>query len=237
MFIERLMCFSSEASLVAFMIGTIACVYLLSQKHYLYFVFAFSIVIIQLWEFLGHQSIKNKKADLNRFSSKLILTVFLQPIIYVIALNLFPPNNTYPLFKNLFYLSLLVLVVYFLNFFFYYRNLVRNKSLNVSYLRKCGRVCRLKWNFFITQNILGFNFIILYLLIFAVNMAFYTFNQVINITNSVLVLLLLLSLLFIYFQDKIKKNTLIISSFGSLWCFLAVCYPLLLCLYSSFNLI
>lgn len=232
------MCFSSEASLAAFIIGTTACLYLLSQKHYLYSMFGFSIVIIQLWEFLAHQSIKNKKPDLNRLSSRLILfTVFLQPIIYVMALNLFPPNNTYPLFKNLFYLSLLLLVVYFLNFIFYYQSLSKKKTLNVSFLNKCHRVCRLRWNFFINQTISGFIFIILYLLIFALNMFFYSFNQVINITNLALVLLLLLSLLFIYFQDKIKKNSLIISSFGSLWCFLALCYPLLLCLYSYQKLI
>ena len=233
------MCFNTQSSLTAFIIGSSACLYLISQKHYYYGLFGLSIVIMQLLEYFAHRSIKNKSLQLNILSGKLMLwTVFLQPLIYCLLLTIIPPKGVsflLPSVRNL--IASFLICIYVVIFVFYLRYLSQQKLYRVSFINKCNRVCRLNWKFLDGRNSLCILTLTIYFLIINLYIFYYPGREIVNISNFLFLFLIIISILYVIFKEKIKTFPLLISSFGSLWCFLAVVYPIIMCVYAYNKLI
>lgn len=233
------MCFNTQSSLTAFILGSTACLYLASQNHYYYAILGFSIVIMQLLEYFAHRSIKNKNLQLNILSGKLmLLTIFLQPLISCLTLIILPPKGVSFLLSSIrnFIIGPLI-CVYLLIFGFYLKYASEKKIYRVGFINKCKRVCRLNWRFLDGKNPLCLIFLFIYFLLINLFIFYYPGKKIVNICNFLLFFLLVVSFLYIIFKEKIKTFPLLISSFGSLWCFLAVVYPIVMCVYAYNKLI
>lgn len=232
------MCFNTQTSLIAFTLGSSACLYLISQKHYYYGLFGLSIVIMQLLEYFAHRSIKNKNLQLNILSGKLMLiTVFLQPIIYCLLLSIIPPHGITFYISKSYLIVIPLLLLYILIFGFYLKHVSAQKKYRVGFINKCHRVCRLNWEFLDGRNSLCIIIILIYFLLINLYTFYYPGRKIVNISNYLFLFLLFISIFYIIVKDKIKTFPMVISSFGSLWCFLAVVYPLLMCVYAYNKLI
>lgn len=232
------MCFNTQSSLIAFTLGSSACLYLISQKHYYYGLFGLSIVIMQLLEYFAHRSIKSKNLQLNILSGKLMLiTVFLQPIIYCFLLSIIPPHGITFFISKSYLIVIPLLLLYILIFGFYLKHVSAQKKYRVGYINKCRRVCRLNWEFLDGKNSLCIIIILIYFLLINLYTFYYPGRKMVNISNYLFLFLLFISIFYIIIKDKIKTFPMVVSSFGSLWCFLAVVYPLLMCIYAYNKLI
>ncbi len=224
------MCFNATASMGAFTFGSICSILLLLKKYYFYAIFSFSIVIMQLTEYFAHIALKTKNKQLNNISSKCIYwIIFLQPIIYSTFIQIFPPTDITFLYKDyikIFYIPLLL--CYFAVVIYYYFYLDSNNLLYTTYLfPDCSSICRLNWNFFNSKPIFLYLYIILYFAIFKLFL-FTDKNRIVSIVNNYLLIVLLLSLVYISIIGAGIPIPKILTTIGSLWCFLCVFYGLIL---------
>ena len=231
------MCFNSTASIIAFSIGFMCSSYIFIKKHFFYALFCYSIVFMQLIEYYAHKSLTNNDKELNIQSSKMIgYLIFLQPILYSFLLMYIPPANIIFLNeyrKNIFYLLLIPYISLSIIYYFYAN---KNNLFKIDYLNnKCKNkyICRLNWSFLNFKSNIPIFLVILYLILF-INF-YFKYNDIklktLYLFNIIIPFLLFFSLLYIIFKDKITKLNTLFSSFGSLWCFLAVAYPIVLSIY------
>lgn len=233
------MCFNTQSSLTAFILGSSACFYLVYQRHYFYGLFGFSIVIMQLLEYFAHRSLKNNNIELNILSSKLMMwTIFFQPLIYCFLLNMYPPKGALLLSfpgRNLIVLALACIYIVIFGFYLGYAS--RKKIYRVGFMNKCRRVCRLNWRFIDGTNPLGIILLIIYFTMVSFYLFYYPGKAIVSISNYFMIFLLVLSILYVILKEKMRTFPLLVSSFGSLWCFLAVFYPILFSIYAYNKLI
>jgi hypothetical protein len=231
------MCFNSFASIIAFSIGFMCSSYLFIKKYFFYSIFCFTIIFIQLIEYFAHKSLTNNNKKLNIISAKSVgILIFLQPIIYSFLLIYIPPNNiTFlnPCRKNIFYLLLIPFIILSI---IYYNYANKNNLFKIEYLHnECSNknICRLNWTFLNFKHNIPIILVFFYLFFF-INFYFKYKNthlkliQITTYINSLIPLLFFISFLYLIFKDRITKLNTLLSSFGSIWCFLAVFYPLFL---------
>lgn len=226
------MCFNATASLGAFTFGSVCSLILWWRKFYFYAIFSFSIVIMQLSEYFAHIALQTKNKLLNNISSKSIYwIIFLQPIIYTTFLQLIPPKNITFFYKDyikLFYIPLLLCYIGVVVYYYFY--LDSNNLLYTNYLfPKCTSICRLNWNFFNSKPLFLYLYTILYFALFLL-FSFTDKNRIVSIVNSYLVIVLFLSLVYISIIGNGQPFPKILTTLGSLWCFLCVFYGLILLL-------
>ena len=215
------MCFNETASLTAFSIGSVFLGFMLNEEIYLYSILYFTIIIMQMAEFFAHKSIKNKDTDLNKISAIFIfLILFIQPLAY----NYYKYNYVYETNNhNIVFIISIIFIIFSCYYFFY---LLTNEMFEITPLHKCyNNFCRLNWSYFSKNTLLGSIFMFLYFAIFSTDWIFkFNYNTIPNILFMPFIYLLILSILYMIFADKIKKYKYFLSGFGSIWCISTVIF-------------
>ena len=207
------MCFNPTASLIAFSIGFVSWIILLYLKLYNSSIIVLYLSIMQILEYYAHISIINKDNDTNIITSKLIfIFALIQPILYYTS-TLLTKGKYY--FNNANkYLFLIPCYFLFLVIFYFYLN--SKNVFKTTYLNDtCDTICRLSWDFFGYNKIftiIAFIFYIFICLIFWKKYALVYYAHV----------LILISVIYTLFLSRDIK--VLVSIFGSIWCFLAVTY-------------
>ena len=227
------MCFNAPASMFAFIIGAVFSAILFARKQYFYSIFSFNIVIIQLLEFFVHISLQTNNYVMNKISSMLIMFfIFLQPITYSLLLYFVPPKDVIfsnPQWKPMF-ISLAIIA--FINFLCYFIYLYKNNKFHIGYLNKCSNVCRLDWSFLTSNWIFTGIYIFFYFVIFF-NARFNVLSIKDNYLQRFFMYTLIVAFIFIFIIDKVKNLGNVVTSFGSLWCFLSVFYPMIMVFFGN----
>ena len=227
------MCFNAPASMCAFLIGAVFSAILFARKQYFYSVFSFNIAIIQLLEFFVHISLNTNNHAMNKISSMLIMFfIFLQPITYSLLLYFVPPKGasfTNPQWKHMF-IGLAILA--FINFLCYFIYLYQNNKFHIGYLNKCGNVCRLDWSFMTSNWIFTWIYIFFYFVLFY-NARFDVFSTTTNYLQNFFMYTLVAAFVYIFIIDQVKNLGTVVTSFGSLWCFLSVFYAMFMVFFGN----
>lgn len=226
------MSFNANLSIIAFTFGSLMSLILLIKKEFFYALFSFSIVIIQLLEYYAHISISKENVVMNKKSSEyLFILILLQPIIYSIALIFFPPNNITFEFKNRLFYFIILLIFYIIIGILYFNYNKNNDKFKIEYVDDCKNICRLNWNISYSNIKYSILLVLLYFLIF-INFNFKTKDNL-YLLNNFTQLILVSSILYIIFIDKIKDIKIIYHTFPNLWFFLAIFYGLIVLLFKN----
>lgn len=220
------MCFNAPASMCAFLIGVVFSAILFARKQYFYSVFSFNIAIIQLLEFFVHISLKTNNYTMNKISAMLIMfVIFIQPITYSLLLYFIPPEGasfSNPQWKPMF---IGLAIMSFINFLCYFIYLYQNNKFHIGYLNKCSNVCRLDWSFMTSNWIFTWIYIFFYFVLFY-NARFEVKSSITNNFQNFFMYTLLAAFIYIFIIDKVKNLGTVVTSFGSLWCFISVFYAM-----------
>ena len=211
------MCFSAEASLSAYILGTIASLYLLIKgdkydKHI--GLFSLSFIQMQLVEFFMWID-QDCNKDFNHYASifsKYIL--ILQPISITIGALLFKTTN---IPNNLLYLLILISFIYFIDYsikIFYNKRKFCSKSINNGYL---------EWDFVSKITLLE------YIIYFTIMFLLWPFVK--DIKGILVFIFSIISLLF-GLNNNYKFN---FEQWESKWCFFGVLLPFLIIIYNIIN--
>ena len=209
------MCFSPEVSLTAYILGTIAWLYLLIKgdkydKHIGLFTLIF--IQIQLAEFFMWID-QDCNKNINHYASifaKYIL--FLQPLIIIIGALVFKTTN---ISNNLLYFLILGYIIGFLKStidMIYNKKKYCSKSINNGYL---------EWDFMEEYNL--FDYIIYFIFMFLI----WPFLK--NEKGIIVLIFLLISLLY-GLNENYKFN---FAQWESKWCFFSVLLPFLIIIYNK----
>jgi len=222
------MCFNETASLIAFSTGMIFSAILYFKDYPIFYVsMLFFITLMQIVEYFTHKSITTRNLKMNELCTKLILiTLFIQPIVYCYMGMYHPPKNT---IQNTKFMSPIMLV-YILFFIFIYLYFDFHGIFKTTYLNNCDSICRLKWfDLKGMSGLLGIIFIILYMYLFIWSghdpRFIYKWGEYFVPISLVIACIYGITLSNYSIFSKI-------SYIGSLWCFLAVFFgPIMLLTY------
>lgn len=207
------MCFNPTASLIAFAIGFVSWVVLLSMKMYSDALIAMYLFAMQLLEYFAHKSVINRDKVMNVITAKLIyLFIFVQPLLFYAASTML--KQKYWVKDANRFLFLIPVYIIFCGFFYRYlnqRNLFQTTYLDDS----CKNICRMSWDFFAYNKGLTTIALLLYLLICT---AFFKKTLI----PLYAIVLFVVSLIYTIFLSRDLKTAF--SIFGSIWCFLAITY-------------
>ena len=112
-----------------------------------------------------------------------------------------------------------------INFLCYFIYLYQNNKFHIGYLNKCGNVCRLDWSFMTSNWIFTWIYIFFYFVIFF-NARFDVLSTSTNYLQNFFMYTLVAAFLYIFIIDQVKNLGTVVTSFGSLWCFLSVFYAM-----------
>ena len=215
------MCFNETASITAFTIGSVCLAYTIYKKMYVFSFLYVTIVLMQLVEYYGHLALTTENAKLNKYAAIAGLSLLvIQPIIWALYVCYTHTNNT-----NIQTMILLTSILFILFSVGLSVIIEKTNNFRFAYLHdKCNNsICRLKWKF-MTGSIIGsFVFLAFYVFLFA-----YPYFQVLKHKTtestyfSVTIALLVLGILYMILNDRIRTGKEILSGFGSIWCFLCV---------------
>jgi hypothetical protein len=208
------MCFSAEASIVAYILGSLASLYLLIKgdkydKHI--GLFSLTFIQMQLAEFLMWID-KDCNKNINHYATifaKYIL--FIQPLIIIIGALIFKTTN---ISNNLLYFLILCYIIRLFKStidMIYNKKKYCSKSINNGYL---------EWDFMEEYN--QFYYVIYFIFIFII------WPFVKNIKGILVLIFTLLSLLF-GLNNNYKFN---FAQWESKWCFIGVSLPVLIIIYN-----
>lgn len=211
------MCFSAEASLTAYILGSIASLYLLINgdkydKHI--GLFSLTFVQMQLAEFLMWID-QDCNKNINHYATifaEYILT--LQPFSIIVGAILFKTTN---IPNNLLYIFLLIFIIGLINYsimVIYNKRKLCSKSINNGYL---------KWDRI--NKIDKINFIFYFIFMFLI-------WPFLKSKKGVLIFILgIISLLF-GLNNKYEFN---FAQWESKWCFISVLLPFFIIIYNNIN--
>ena len=211
------MCFSAEASLTAYILGSIASLYLLIKgdkydKHI--GLFSLTFIQMQLAEFLmwiDQDCNKNINHYATIFAEYILI---LQPLSIIVGAILFKTTN---ISNNLLYLFLLIFIISLINYSIrvaYNKIKLCSKSINNGYL---------EWD--VIKEYSLFNYIIYFSFMFLI------WPFVKNKKGLIVLIFSMLSLLF-GLNNNYKFN---FAEWESKWCFFGVLMPFLIIIYNNIN--
>lgn len=212
------MCFSAEASLAAYVLGTIASLYLLIKgdkydKHI--GLFSLTFIQMQLAEFLMWID-QNCNKNINHYATIFAQYILiLQPFSIILGALLFKTTN---ISNNLLYLFLLIFIIFLIN---YGVRVAYNKKKLCSY--SVNYFGHLKWD--VIKKYYLFNYIIYFIFMFLI------WPFVKNIKGLIVFIFSIISLLF-GFTNNYEFN---FDQWESKWCFIGVLLPLLIIIYNNIN--
>ena len=209
------MCFSAEASLTAYIIGSIASLYLLINgdnydKHIALFTLTF--IQIQLAEFLMWID-QDCNKNINHYATifaKYIL--ILQPFSIILGALLFKTTN---ISNNLLYLFLLIFIICLINFTItvaYNKKKLCSKSINNGYL---------EWDVIKEYDL--FNYILYFIFMFLI-------WPFVKNKKGLIVFVFTISSLLFGLNNNFKFN---FPQWESKWCFFSVLLPFLIIIYNK----
>ena len=208
------MCFSAEASIITYILGSIASLYLLItgdkfDKH----IGLFSLVFIQMQLAEFFMWIDQNCGYINHYASIFVSYIlFLQPYSILLGAILFKTTNI-PL--NLLYLFFLFFIVFFLKIsyeIFTNKRKLCSKSINNGYL---------SWD--LVKKPEFYEYIFYFILMFLIWPFMKNIKGLIAITFGIVVLLF----------SIINKHTFIFSQWESKWCFFSVALPFIIIFYNK----
>ena len=211
------MCFSAEASLTSYVLGSIASLYLLIKgdkydKHI--GLFSLTFIQMQLAEFLmwiDQDCNKNINHYATIFAEYILI---LQPLSIILGALLFKTTN---IPKNLLYLFLLISIICLINYskgVVYNKRKLCSKSIDNSYL---------EWDIIKEYDLISY--IIYFIFMFLI------WPFVKNKKGLIVLIFGMLSLLF-GLNNNYKFN---FAQWESKWCFFAVLLPFLIIIYNYIN--
>ena len=211
------MCFSAEASLTAYILGSIASLYLLIKgdkydKHI--GLFSLTFIQIQLAEFLMWID-QNCNKNINNYATNFAhYILILQPLSIILGAILFKTTN---IPNNLLYLFLLFYIIIFIHHsikVFYNKKNLCSKSINNGYL---------EWDVIKQYSLFGY--IIYFIFMFLI-------WPFLKSKKGILVFIFgIISLLF-GLNNNYKFN---FAQWESKWCFIGVLLPFLIIIYNNIN--
>jgi hypothetical protein len=196
------MCYSSKASIIAFIINLISCIIIYKKNSIISLFFGF-VGLMQLYDYIFWKN--QKKNNINYITTKIaILSNHLQPIILALLI--------YFIQKKLNNLSLIIIIIY--SIYSLYYTIKYWNNINYTLVEKISRPSLYwRWNHMEKNNILY----ILFLLSLSIS-SFENFNYP---SNIILLFINIISFIFSFiFFDKIH-------SIGRFWCYFASYVPLL----------
>ena len=211
------MCFTAEASLTAYILASIASLYLLIKgdkydKHI--GLFSLTFIQIQLAEFLMWID-QNCNKNINHYATIFAeYILILQPLSIILGALLFKTTN---ISNNLLYLFLLIFIICLINFSItvaYNKKKLCSKSINNGYL---------EWD--VIKQYSLFSYIIYFIFMFLI------WPFVKNKKGIFIFILLTISLLF-GLNNNYKFN---FAQWESKWCFFSVLLPFLIIIYNNIN--
>ena len=211
------MCFSAEASLISYIIGSIASLYLLIKgdkydKHI--GLFSLTFIQIQLAEFLmwiDQDCNKNINHYTTIFTEYILI---LQPLSIILGAILFKTTN---IPNNLLYLFLLIFIICIMNYcirVFYNKRKLCSKSINNGYL---------EWDVIKKYNLL--DYFIYFIFMFLLWLFFKNAKGLFVLAFGIISLLFGLN-------NNYKFN---FAQWESKWCFFSVLLPFLIIIYNNIN--
>jgi hypothetical protein len=207
------MCFNETASLFAFSVGSIFTGILVGMHELYYALLMFSIIIMQLYEYIAHYSIRTKNNALNTLATKLIyIGIISQPLFCFLGKYLYIPLPSYYYWLLCSYIIICIFV--FLQF-------DKEHIFTTKYLNdECISICRLVW-FTEKKNILPYTLLVFISYSIMMLTIFIPDPRIPPIFNYIFYGLLLFSIVYVLFIPNINIHK-IISMSGSIWCFLSV---------------
>ena len=211
------MCFSAEASLTAYILGSIASLYLLIKgdkydKHI--GLYSLTFIQMQFAEFLMWID-QNCNKNINHYATIFAeYIIILQPLSIILGALLFKTTN---ISNNLLYIFLLIFIIWLIN---YSKNVAYNKrklcskSINNGYL---------EWDIIKEYNLFGYSIYFIFV--------FLIWPFVKNKKGLIVLIFSMLSLLF-GLNNNYKFN---FAQWESKWCFFGVLLPFLIIIYNKIN--
>jgi len=211
------MCFSAEASLTAYVLGSIASLYLLINgdnydKHI--GLYSLTFIQIQLVEFLMWID-QDCNKNINHYATIFAeYIVILQPLSIILGALLFKTTN---ISNNLLYIFLLIFIIWLINYskiFAYNKRKLCSKSINNGYL---------EWDIIKKYNLFGYSIYFIFV--------FLIWLFVKNKKGLIVLIFTMFSLLF-GLNNNYKFN---FAQWESKWCFFGVLLPFLIIIYNNIN--